>query len=90
MYLYTRLKFNWTEQEYTIWFSIGTLATTLGSITFVPLMSSKLKVHDALIGIVGACSGIAANMVLAFVNKPWQLYLGNIYNIDKKYRGLLI
>ena len=47
-YLYTRLKFDWTEQQYTLWSSAGTLVSTLASVGFVWLCSHKFKVRTAL------------------------------------------
>jgi hypothetical protein len=74
-YLYTRLKFDWTEKEYTIFSSISTLMATLSTMTFLPLLSLKAKLKDTTIGMMGCVSGLVGNLVLAFAAKWWMLII---------------
>lgn len=44
----------------------------------MPLLSYRLKMHDTLIGIIGAFFGVAANLIRAFAPKAWLLYLSSV------------
>jgi hypothetical protein len=74
-YLFTRLKFSWTEQEYTVWTAVASITNSLATFGIMPLLSYKLKFPDSVIGIIGAVTGIAASLNTAFAIKPWILYL---------------
>jgi hypothetical protein len=73
--LFTRLQFSWTEQEYTVWSSVSTIATAVATFSVMPLLSYKMGLHDTIIGIIGAVTGIAATLNTAFATEPWMLYL---------------
>ena len=75
-YLYTRLKFNWTEYEYTVYTSTAVVVGTLTQVLVIPLLSLRFKMSDILIGIIGTVSGLAKNIVLAFACKWWMMYVG--------------
>ena len=75
-YLYTRLKFDWTEYEYTIYLSTAVIVGTLTQSLLIPLLSLKCKISDIAIGLIGTISGLAKNLVLAFACKWWMMYIG--------------
>ena len=75
-YLYTRLKFDWTEYEYTIYLSTAVIVGTLTQSLLIPLLSLKCKISDIAIGLIGTISGLAKNLVLAFACKWWMMYVG--------------
>ena len=75
-YLYTRLKFNWTEYEYTVYTSTAVVVGTLTQVLIIPLLSLRFKVRDTTIGVIGTVSGLAKNIVLAFACKWWMMYVG--------------
>ena len=78
-YLYTRLKFNWTEYEYTVYSSTAVTVGTLTNVALLPLLSIRFKIRDATLGTIGAISGLAQNIVRAFACKWWMMYLGKTH-----------
>ena len=83
-YLYTRLKFNWTEYEYTVYTSTAVVVATLTQVLLIPLLSLRFKITDITIGVIGTISGLAKNIVLAFACKWWMMYIGkDLYDGDK-------
>ena len=81
-YLYTRLQFDWTEYEYTVYTSIAIVVGTLTNISLIPLLSIKFKLQDTTIGVVATFSGMAQNIVIAFASKWWMMYIGKM---NQKY-----
>ena len=75
-YLYTRLKFNWTEYEYTVYTSTAVVVASLTQVLLIPLLSLRFKMRDTTIGVIGTISGLAKNIVLAFACKWWMMYIG--------------
>ncbi|XP_070493999.1 lysosomal proton-coupled steroid conjugate and bile acid symporter SLC46A3-like [Chironomus tepperi] len=78
MYLYTRLKFNWNEVDYSFYYTFQTLITMCGTITTILLLSTVLKIHDALIGAIGSISKILASFIYAFAVTSLQFYFGPV------------
>ena len=76
IYLFARLKLGWTEQDYTTWTAIGSVGTSFATFIVVTLLSYNWKVHDTLIGALGAFFGVFARITLAFANYSWEMYLG--------------
>ena len=76
VYLFTRLKFDWSEQEFTIWTSLTTVASSLVTFGIIPIVSYKMKLHDALIGTIGSVFGVAKNLIWTFATAAWMMYLG--------------
>ena len=77
IYLFARLKLGWTEQDYTTWTAIGSVGTSFATFIVVTLLSYNWKIHDTLIGALGAFFGVFARITLAFANYSWEMYLGN-------------
>eukprot|EP00094_Tigriopus_californicus_P007083 TCALIF_06818-PA protein Name:"Similar to slc46a1 Proton-coupled folate transporter (Xenopus laevis)" AED:0.05 eAED:0.06 QI:5/0/0/1/0.5/0.33/3/0/319 len=74
-YLYTRLKFDWNEQDYSIWNSVSALFTAAATILALPVLSFTFGISDGIIGMMGCISGIASNVLVAFVTQDWMMYL---------------
>ena len=77
-YLYTRLKFGWTEYEFTAYTSTAIVVGTLTNVSLIPLFSIVFKLRDTTIGAIATLSGVAQNIVLAFASKWWMMYVGEI------------
>ena len=54
----------------------------MATFSLMPILSLKLQVHDALIGLLGSVLAIAGTLVYAFADKWWMMYLGG-YISDK-------
>ena len=76
VYLFARLKLDWTEQDYTKWSAAGLVLCSISTVGVMALLSFKWKIHDALIGIFGGISGALGRIVIAFATKSWMMYLG--------------
>ena len=83
-YLYTRLKFAWTEYEFAAYVSTAIVVGTLTNISLIPLLSIVFKLRDTTIGAIATLSGTAQNIVIAFATKWWMMYIG-----EKKKRAPL-
>ncbi len=77
-YLYTRLKFNWTEADYTVFSAAGTLASSVATIAIVPVLSLGLRLPDTMIGVVCALSGVTSQLIFAFAANWWMMYIGEL------------
>ena len=77
-YLYTRLKFGWTEYEFTAYPSPAIVVGTLTNVSLIPLFSIVFKLRDTTIGAIATLSGVAQNIVLAFASKWWMMYVGEM------------
>ena len=73
----TRLEFKWTEQDLTIWMAVSSIGSSFAILCFMQLFSYKLKWHDAIIGIIGAIFGTAANLIQTFASYSWLFYLSS-------------
>ena len=75
-YLYSRLKFDWTEQEYTVFGAVSAGLYSLTTAVILPILSSGLKIHDGIIGVMGGLSGMTCNIIVALAAQSWYFYLG--------------
>ena len=80
-YLYTRLKFGWTEYEFTAYTSTAIVVATLTNVCMIPLLSMVFKMRDTTIGAIATFSGMAQNIVIAFASKWWMMYIGEMSDI---------
>ena len=85
IYYLTRLKFGWTEQDFTEWVAISSIASSLATLCVMPLLSYKLKLHDSVIGIIGSVFGVAANLVRTFAPYSWMFYLSTAVGESKSF-----
>ena len=87
VYLFTILKFHWTAQKYTVWVAVTNLATSFATFAAMAVLSYKMKIHDALIGVVGAFFGGVVNLIQAFAIYPWMFYLSKSH-VCRRYQIL--
>ena len=90
VYLFTRLKFDWSEQEYTIWMSLTTVASSAITFVIIPIISYKMKLHDALIGTIGAICGIGKNVIWTLASYSWVMYLGSAVGLLSTAASIVI
>ena len=79
---YTRKKFGWTEKDYTLYSSVDTVHDFCRSIVVLPVLSSCLRVHDAVIGMTGAISWINYYLVVALVRKSSKKSCSFLFNFN--------
>ena len=90
VYLFSRLKFDWSEQEFTIWMSLSTVASSLFTFGVIPIVSYKMKLHDALIGTMGAIFGIGKNVIWTLATSSWMMYLGSAVGLLSTAASIVI
>jgi len=90
VYLFARLKLDWTEQDYTKWSAAGLVLCSISTVGVMALLSFKWKIHDALIGIFGGISGALGRIVIAFATKSWMMYLGTVVGMISSMPAMTI
>ena len=75
LYLYTRKKFGWTEEGYTIYSSVDSFHSFSRAIIVTPFLSKVLKLHDPMIGMMGALSWVCYFAVTGLATQGWMMYM---------------
>ncbi|XP_075155685.1 putative peptidoglycan muropeptide transporter SLC46 [Haematobia irritans] len=81
MYLFTRYRFNWNEVDFSVFNTFAVVTGLVGVLFCVGVLSHKLKIDDALIGVLSSTSKILSGFVYAFATLPWHMYVGAIVEI---------
>ncbi|KAK9891128.1 hypothetical protein WA026_013446 [Henosepilachna vigintioctopunctata] len=81
VYLYTRIKFGWSEVDFTIYNTVQFFIQTAGSIFALTYFSKKLKIDDAMLGIIALFSKISACLIYAFAPSGHFFFLGSIAEV---------
>ncbi|XP_017871002.1 PREDICTED: solute carrier family 46 member 3 [Drosophila arizonae] len=80
-YLFTRFRFNWSEVEFSFFSTYAMFTGLIGVIFCVGVLSHKLEIDDALVGVLSSTSKILSSFVYAFATLPWHMYLGGLVEI---------
>ncbi|KAH8418948.1 hypothetical protein KR222_009358 [Zaprionus bogoriensis] len=80
-YLFTRFRFNWSEVEFSFFSTYAMFTGLIGVIFCVGILSHKLEIDDALVGVLSSTSKILSSFVYAFATLPWHMYLGGLVEI---------
>ncbi|KAM8718996.1 hypothetical protein ACLKA7_011661 [Drosophila subpalustris] len=80
-YLFTRFRFNWSEVEFSYFSTYAMFTGLIGVIFCVGILSHKLEIDDALVGVLSSTSKILSSFVYAFATLPWHMYLGGLVEI---------
>ncbi|XP_030378702.1 proton-coupled folate transporter [Scaptodrosophila lebanonensis] len=80
-YLFTRFRFNWSEVEFSFFSTYAMFTGLIGVIFCVGILSHKLGIDDALVGVLSSTSKILSSFVYAFATLPWHMYLGGLVEI---------
>ncbi|XP_017156359.1 solute carrier family 46 member 3 [Drosophila miranda] len=80
-YLFTRFRFNWSEVEFSFFSTYAMFTGLIGVIFCVGILSHKLGIDDALVGVLSSTSKILSGFVYAFATVPWHMYLGGLVEI---------
>jgi len=90
IYYLTRLKFGWDEQDFTVWVAISSMSSSFATLCVMPLLSYKLRLHDATIGIIGSVFGVASNLVRTFAQVSWLFYLSSAVGLIAQAPAIVI
>lgn len=77
-YLYTKMLFGWDQPQYSLFSTVTSITAVLGSFILLPLLSSRFKLNDCLIGIVSIVMNIAGLIGIAFARSLLSLYLAAV------------
>lgn len=80
-YLFTRYEFNWSEVEFSLFSTYSMGLNLFGTGFAISVLSSELKMDDALIAAIGSISKIPSCLVYAFSQIQWHMYVGPITEI---------
>nr|XP_045611717.1 proton-coupled folate transporter-like [Procambarus clarkii]XP_045611718.1 proton-coupled folate transporter-like [Procambarus clarkii] len=80
-FLYTRKKFSWNFQTYSVWSLVDTPLAATGTLVVLPVLSYRWKVGDSLLGFVGAVSMIFNFVLRATAPESWILYLASVVGV---------
>ncbi|XP_050421662.1 solute carrier family 46 member 3-like [Adelges cooleyi] len=81
MYLFTRVRFNWDEVDYSLFSTYSMITNLIGTMFSVGVFSHMLQIDDALIGFMSCMSKILAGFVYAFATTDFVFYLGPLVDI---------
>ncbi|KAL4120330.1 hypothetical protein QTP88_013046 [Uroleucon formosanum] len=81
MYMFTRLKFNWNEIDFSLFSTYAMVTNLIGTMFSVGVFSHKLGIDDALIGVMSCMSKILAGFVYAFAPTAFIFYLAPLVEI---------
>lgn len=75
LYLFTRKKFGWNEQDFSLYDSIDTIHGFTRALLVTPFLSKVLLVHDPMVGVLGALSWVTCFAVWSLATEGWMMYL---------------
>ncbi|KAF5269815.1 hypothetical protein FQR65_LT05861 [Abscondita terminalis] len=78
MYLFTRYKFHWNEFEFSVFCTFNAIIITFATILSLSILSNRLKLDDALIGVISCLSKIVSAVIYALAPNTYVFYLGTI------------
>lgn len=81
LYLFTRVRFNWDEVDFSIFSTYMMVTNLLGTMFSVGVFSHVLQIDDALIGVMSCMSKILAGFVYAFATTDFVFYLAPLVDI---------
>ncbi|XP_062541932.1 probable peptidoglycan muropeptide transporter SLC46 [Armigeres subalbatus] len=74
-YLFTRSKFNWTLEQYTIWQSADLLSIITGNFLGIIILKKVFKLPDIAIAFVSVLCFTGDSFIKGLASQGWQLYL---------------
>ncbi|XP_050422969.1 proton-coupled folate transporter-like [Adelges cooleyi] len=77
-YLYTRIKFNWNEVDYSVFSTFSFMANIAGVGIALGIFSQLFKMDDSLIGIIAVTSKVVSGFVYAFASTELMFYIGSL------------
>ncbi|VVC34723.1 Hypothetical protein CINCED_3A013511 [Cinara cedri] len=79
-YLFTRVKFNWNEVQYSVYQTTSMCINLAGTFFVLGVVVRKFGVDDALIGIVATTGKFVSQFIFAFAATEFLFYFGLIVN----------
>ncbi|XP_058828275.1 proton-coupled folate transporter-like isoform X1 [Topomyia yanbarensis] len=74
-YLYTRKKFNWTLEDFTLWQSADFLSIIIGNFLGITILKKLFKLPDIAIAFLSVLSFTSDSFIKGMATSGWQLYM---------------
>lgn len=74
-YLFTRRKFNWTLEDFTLWQSADFMAIIVGNFLGIAILKKLFKVPDIAIAFLSILCFMSDSFIKGLASQGWQLYL---------------
>ena len=74
VYIFSKEKFNWTEQEYSTFKAISTCTRGLGTMMMTPFLK-MMSVSDPIISYLGILSSTVSYYLCGLSIAPWMLWM---------------
>ncbi|XP_065333782.1 tetracycline resistance protein, class C-like isoform X3 [Cloeon dipterum] len=81
MFLYTRLRFQWDEVEYGFYGTFLMLMEVIGSVIAMSIFSHKLKLSDAVVGLMSCVSQVLSSTFYTFAKSTLGMYIAPLVEI---------
>lgn len=90
VYLFVRLKFEWTIKDFSYYESISIIVIIFGNLIALYVVKKLFNIKDIYLAIASYVSAVAGCLIIAFAFQPWHLYLGRSTSIFVMSCKLLI
>lgn len=74
-YLFTRRKFNWTLEDYTLWQSTDFLSIIMGNFLGIAILKKVFRVPDVAIAFLSILCFAGDSFIKGLASHGWQLYM---------------
>ncbi|XP_053677067.1 proton-coupled folate transporter-like [Anopheles nili] len=74
-FLYTRRRFGWTIQEFTIWQAVELLSIVAGNVIGISVLKSLLKLPDIWLALLSVVNYSLDALIKGLAQQGWQLFL---------------
>ena len=77
-YLFATKQYHWNEEQFSYYLSVYRIFYLLTLWIFLPLLSRKLRLHDATVSIISSCTSAIGALLPIIIDSPTGFYLGSI------------
>ncbi|XP_044745388.1 proton-coupled folate transporter-like [Coccinella septempunctata] len=94
LYMYLRLKFEWTMKQFTLFTSVRDVASIFGTIFGIYFLHKKLKVEEIILILMGLISCLGGALVQGLATTDMDIYFGGFVrsltgNVSPMLRSLI-
>ncbi|XP_050422514.1 uncharacterized protein LOC126834550 isoform X2 [Adelges cooleyi] len=81
LYLFTRVRFGWTESQYSVFSSYSIIMNALGTLLAIGLLGHKFGISDPMLGLISCAGKILARLIYMFTTSDAIFYLGPVVDM---------
>ena len=83
LYLFTRLKFNWSVMAYSQFEACSSILAVIGMYSMILIALKWLKLQDLTTGLFSSIMLFFSALILTLATESWMIYLGKMDKRDK-------